>query len=181
MKTKLTKINLSIFVFLVLLFSSVYLIFIFIEVLKAGDIFVIILDIIFLSTMLISFIYLIITGYFSFIQFDGKSLSYKKYKYDIDKVYVTAVPVLTKSWHYGYYLLIGDKYYYNLEIPKKIKTGFYICLYPKVLEKLLTFYDKKIMIMDKHGYETNELVSSKKLKEMVYNHNKLADKKQMNI
>ena len=176
MKAKLTKINLSIFVFVILLLSCIFLVSIFIEVLKSGEIFVIMLDIFFLLMMFTSYIYLIITGYFSYIQFDGKYLSYKKYIYDINNVYITAVPVLTKSWQYGYYLLIGDKYYYNLEIPKKIKTGFYVCLYLKALKKLLTFYNKKIMIIDTNGYETNELVSSKKLKDMVYNHNKLVEK-----
>lgn len=39
-----------------------------------------------------------------------------------------------------------------------------MCLYTKALNKLFIFYNKKIMIIDIHGYETNELVSSKKIK-----------------
>lgn len=121
--------------------------------------------------LLLSFWYLVGTGFFTPIYLFEEGIRYKGKTISWTEVKITAYPSLRKSYQYGYYLVFSDKFLYGKELKAEIKNGSWIFLQEKRLIEILKFYNSKIVVLGSKGENEERLRSTKQINSIINEHN----------
>lgn len=120
---------------------------------------------------LLSFWYLVGTGFFTPIYFLDEGIRYKGKIISWTEVKITAYPSLRKSYQYGYYLVFSEKFLYGKELKAEIRNGYWVYLQEKTLIEILKFYHSKIVVLGSKGENDDKIRSTKKINSIINEQN----------
>lgn len=105
------------------------------------------------------------------IYLSNEGVNYRYNKYTWDEIRITAYQIMGRSTVKGYILLFDKKYLSMKEIKKAMKKTFYIYLNENIINDILKFYKKEILILD-HSGNKDIIQSTKKINFIINEHNK---------